>query len=179
MEWREILSYDPLEALQNCGYGNIAYFTQKDLLEIDPGPVQSLWEIGQAKSFTGKQAPEGYWKYPGRKEDDRFPEDYLQIETYRILGFLVEKYGFDRRSPVIRSAADFLLGCQTEVGDLRGIYGNQYSPNYSAAIFELLIKAGYGNEPRVLKGLRWLLSMKQDDGGWSIPLRTIKNIELS
>ena len=30
-----------------------------------------------------------------------------------------------------------------------------------------------------LKGLRWLLSMKQDDGGWSIPLRTIKNIRYS
>lgn len=37
---------------------------------------------------------------------------------------------------------------------------------------ELLIEAGYENDPHILKGFDWLLSIRQDDGGWAIPLRT-------
>jgi hypothetical protein len=38
---------------------------------------------------------------------------------------------------------------------------------------ELLIKAGYDGDPRIEKGFQWLLSMRQNDGGWAIPLRTV------
>ncbi|MFX0036952.1 MAG: hypothetical protein ACFE9I_15080 [Candidatus Hermodarchaeota archaeon] len=37
---------------------------------------------------------------------------------------------------------------------------------------ELLIKAGYQDDPRIEKGFKWLLSVRQDDGGWAIPIRT-------
>jgi hypothetical protein len=69
-----------------------------------------------------------------------------------------------------------LFSYQTEEGEFRGIYGNQYSPNYSASITEFLIKAGYDGV-KIEKSLDWLLSMRQDDGGWAIPLRT-RNREL-
>jgi hypothetical protein len=69
-------------------------------------------------------------------------------------------------------AVDYLFSLQTDEGDFRGIYGKQYSPNYSAGIMELLIKAGYADHPGIQKGFEWLLSMMQDDGGWAIPLRT-------
>ncbi len=36
---------------------------------------------------------------------------------------------------------------------------------------ELLIKAGY-DDNRIEKGFKWLLSMRQNDGGWIIPFRT-------
>jgi len=55
------------------------------------------------------------------------------------------------------------------------MYGNQYSPNYSASITEFLIKAGY-NGVGIKKSLEWLLNMRQDDGGWAIPLRTRNEI---
>ena len=61
----------------------------------------------------------------------------------------------------------------TEEGDFRGIYGMQYTPNYSAAIMELLIKAGYSTDVRTEKGFQWLLSIRQKDGGWAIPLRAV------
>ena len=84
----------------------------------------------------------GAWQYPGGGiAGHRASEDYDQLETFRNLGILVEKYGFDRRHPAIQAAAEYLFSKQTTEGDLRGIYGNQYSPNYSAAMMELLIKA--------------------------------------
>jgi hypothetical protein len=61
---------------------------------------------------------------------------------------------------------------QTEEGDIRGIYGNQYTPNYTAGMLELLVKAGYQNDHRTEKAFQWLCSVRQDDGGWAIPFRT-------
>ncbi|MFA5313301.1 MAG: prenyltransferase/squalene oxidase repeat-containing protein, partial [Methanomassiliicoccales archaeon] len=70
------------------------------------------------------------------------------------------------------AAAEYLLSLQSDDGDIRGIYGDQYSPNYTAASLEMMSKAGYANDPRVLKAYEWLLSIRMDDGGWAIPMRT-------
>jgi len=102
----------------------------------------------------------------------RSQENYDQLETYRQLALLIEKYGFNNQDPVILKAAEFLFSFQTKEGDFRRIYGKQYSPNYSAAIMELQIKAGYTDEPRIEKEFKWLLSVRQDDGGWAVPIRT-------
>lgn len=37
---------------------------------------------------------------------------------------------------------------------------------------ELLIKASYEDDPRIKKGFHWLLSLRQEDGGWVIPFRS-------
>jgi hypothetical protein len=42
---------------------------------------------------------------------------------------------------------------------------------------ELLIKSGYQNDHRIEKGFRWLLSCRQNDGGWAIASRT-KNVKI-
>ena len=109
---------------------------------------------------------------PGAGKRSVGREDYNQIETYRNLGFLVELYGGTHEHAGLVRAAEFLFGCQTSAGDFRGIYGTQYTPNYTAGIMELLIKAGYEKDPRIEKGFQWLLSMRQHDGGWAIPFRT-------
>lgn len=97
---------------------------------------------------------------------------YDLLETYRALGELVEKFGLTRRHPALRQAAEVMLGSQAPDGDLRGIYGAQYSPNYTAGTLELLIKAGYAGDARVERSFAWLLEIRQQDGGWAVPLRT-------
>jgi hypothetical protein len=103
----------------------------------------------------------------------RSRENYDQLETFRQLGVLVEKFGFTRRHAAIERAAERLFSFQSEEGDFRGIYGNQYATTYVGAIMELLVKAGYADDPRIAKGFRWLLETRQHDGGWAIPLRTV------
>jgi hypothetical protein len=170
--WQKKLSYDPLPILLESGCEAVNYFSRRDLLGEAPGPVERLWNLPDAQRITRKQMKNGGWKYPSPTAGVRSTENYDQIETYRNIGFLVETFGYTRRHPAIQKAAEFLFSFQEEAGDFRGIYGTQYSPNYSAAIMELLIKAGYGRDPRIAMGFRWILSIRQQDGGWAIPFRT-------
>jgi hypothetical protein len=173
-EWLRQLKFDPLPQLLSSENKAIVVFTKRDLLEEKVASVETLWGLPFVTRAIGKQQKDGSWKYPGGKPDVRSRQNYNQLETYRILGELVEKYGLKNSNPSIEKAASFLFGFQTEEGDFRGIYGNQYTPNYTAGIMEILVKAGYEEDPRIEKGFRWLLSIRQRDGGWAIPLRTKK-----
>jgi hypothetical protein len=170
-DWLQKLKHNPLTFLTASKNHAIRYFVSRDLLDESVKSIESLWNLPQAISLVRRQQLDGSWKYPaGSKPHLRSSEDYNQLETYRNLGELVEKFGFNKQHATIEKAASFLFLHQTEEGDFRGIYGTQYSPN--SAIMELLIKAGYGADTRIERGFQWLLSMRQDDGGWSIPLRT-------
>ena len=171
--WVEQLSVDPLPVLSRSEGAALRYFMRRDLLDQDPGPVEPLWELEEPKKVLGKQQPDGSWKYPPRK-NARKDEDFDLLQTYRELGKLVEQYGFDRRHPAIERAAEYLFSFQTLEGDILGIFGSQYAPHYTAGMMELLIKAGYGDDPRIDRGFDWYLGTRQEDGGWAWPLRTAK-----
>lgn len=169
-DWKSKLNFDPLPILLSTNSKALLYFVKKVLLD-EVGPIESLWKLEDVQKILNKQQENGSWKYPG-KRDIRSKENYNQLETYRQLGILVEIYGFNNTHLSLDKAAEFLFSFQTDQGDFRGIYGNQYSPNYSAGILELLIKSGYVNDKRIDKGLKWLLSVRQSDGGWAVPIRT-------
>ncbi|MGF7117202.1 prenyltransferase/squalene oxidase repeat-containing protein [Methanobacterium oryzae] len=170
--WQRELKLDPVPNLLSLENKAITYFAKRDLLDERVESIETLWKLRDAEKILRKQQSDGSWEYPGGKGHIRSQENYNQIETYRNLRDLVEKYGFTKKHEAIESAAEFFFRFQTGEGDFRGIYGTQYTPTYTPAIMELLIKAGYENDPHILKGFEWLLSIKQDDGGWAIPLRT-------
>ena len=164
------LKYDPLPTLLEAKNQEIILLAKKDLLNKKI-PVQQLWKLPLPQKIINHQQKDGSWKYPNPKLEIRSQQNYDQVETFRNIGELIEKYGFNQKHPVIQRAAEFMLSFQSKEGDLRGIYGNQYTPNYTAAIMELLIKASVEDD-RIEKGFQWLLSIRQNDGGWAIPLRT-------
>ncbi|MGZ7048295.1 MAG: prenyltransferase/squalene oxidase repeat-containing protein [Methanobacterium sp.] len=170
--WQKELNVDPIPELLKVENESINYFTKRDLLDKKIESIEILWKLPEVEKILKKQQSDGSWKYPGGKRHIRSQENYNQIETYRNLGYLVEKYGFNKKHETIKKAAEFFFRFQTEEGDFRGIYGTQYTTTYTPAIMELLIKAGYENDSHILKGFHWLLSLKQDDGGWAIPFRT-------
>ncbi len=170
--WQRELKVNPVPNLLSLENKAIKYFTMRDLLDKKVESIEILWKLGKVEKILKKQQSDGSWKYPGGKKHIRSKENYNQIETYRNLRELIEKYGFNRDHEAIRKAAEFFFQFQTEEGDFRGIYGDQYTTTYTPAIMELLIKAGYDKDFHIIKGFDWLLSIKQDDGGWAIPLRT-------
>jgi hypothetical protein len=172
-KWLDLLPTNPLPALLAWQNPALTYFVQRDLLDDAVGPVEELWELPQAKRLVEKQQPDGTWPYPGKSYDPVSNANYNLLETYRTLRVLVEMYGFRHTHPALARAAEYVFSCQAAEGDIRGILGNQYMPYYHGAILELLIKAGYAQDLRVLKGLDWLLSMRQADGGWLIPAQQL------
>jgi len=72
----------------------------------------------------------------------------------------------------VGKAAEYIFSFQTPEGDIRGFIGNQYATYYTGYILALLIQAGYVDDPRVEKGMQWLLEMRQNDGGWTVPILT-------
>jgi len=168
--WRRQLRFDALPALLDSGNEALQYFVRRDLLGEEVGPIRGLWQLSGAQKIIRKQQPDGSWIFPGdRKHKDK---NYSLIETWKQFRFLVEEYGFTREDSSTSRAAEFLLSCQTEDGDIRGFIANQYAPYYTGAIMSLLIKAGYEDDLRIERGFRWLLSMRQDDMGWSGPIIT-------
>jgi hypothetical protein len=166
------LKVDPVPILAASKNAAIAFFARRDLLGTAVGPVSTLWDEPAARKIVARQNADGSWRYPGGKDHIRSRANYDQLETFRQVGVLVEKFGVTREHRSMQRAAEFLFSFQTKDGDFRGIYGNQYATTYVGAIVELLVKAGYADDPRIALGFRWLLSMRQNDGGWAIPLRT-------
>ncbi|TET09033.1 MAG: hypothetical protein E3J86_09235 [Candidatus Thorarchaeota archaeon] len=171
-KWRSHLRYDPIPLLGSASDEAIRYQVSRDLFDEEQDSVEHLWETKKAARFLRKQQEDGSWRYPNPKVDIRSIKGYNQVETFRILAILIEKYLLNRNHPAMEKAAEFLFSCQTDEGDFRGVYWNQYTPTYSAAFMELLIKAGYEDDKRIELGLKWLLSIRQEDGGWVIPFRT-------
>jgi hypothetical protein len=132
----EVLAVDPAPLLASSGNAAIAFFARQDLLGPSGDPVGALWDLPEARRVVRKQSQNGSWRYPRGQRSIRSQENYDQLETFRQLGILVEKFGFTRRHPSVERAAAYLLSFQTDEGDLRGIYGNQYATTYVGAILE-------------------------------------------
>jgi hypothetical protein len=168
--WESHLHFDALSPLVESGNKAVALFACRDL-KGQLVQVQDLWQEREAQSLLKKQLPDGFWKYP-TKPGNTAEENLDQYQTFKNLGVLIEKYGFDRIYPAVQKTAEYFFAAQTTEGDFRGIYDKQYTPNYTAAIAELLIKAGYADDRRIKRVFDWLLATRQQDGGWALPFRT-------
>ena len=163
---------DPIEILLASNNSVIEYFTERDLLDKNVEPIKTLWELPEVQKILKKQLPNGSWNYPGKKVNSYPKHHYPLLQTWKEFRILVERYELNKKQPNAKAAAEFLFSCQTKDGDIRGMIGNQYATYYTGAIMAALIKAGYTNDPRIERGFKWLLSMRQEDGAWTIPILT-------
>jgi hypothetical protein len=160
--WAKELRNDPILPLITSNNEAIKYFTKRDLMDQAVFPINTLWSLKQPQAILDKQLPGGYWEYPGKSPDHRL------LQTFKNLQILTYLYGFDIRNKSYSRACEYLFSYQTEEGDIRGFIGNQYAPYYTGIVTALLEKAGYLEDSRIDKALKWLLSMRQEDGGWVI-----------
>lgn len=171
-DWQRQLRFDPLLPLLASDSKALQYMVRRDLLDEQVGSTDCLSELPAVRGILRHQREDGSWAGSGEHKHPAI--NVCLIETWRQFRFLVEQYGLTREHPQVQKAAEYLFSCQTLVGDFRGMLANQYATYYTGAIMAVLIEAGYVDDPRIEKGFQWLLSMRQDDGGWSIPLITHK-----
>jgi len=173
-DWIKFLRYDPFPILLNSGDLAVQHLTRNDLLDERLDTPGILWVLPEVEKIINKQKSSGCWVYPQRGKSAHPTENYDLLQTYRTMGILIEMYGMDKSHPAIARGAEYLLNHQTEEGDIRGIFGSQYAPHYTAGMLELLIKAGFGQDSRIKVSFDWYENTRQDDGGWAWPLRTTK-----
>jgi len=160
---------DALLALQNEA---ITFFARRDLLGETVAPIDSMWALAEPQGMLRKQSADGSWK-GAKKGTLAYPENHATlVATYKAFRMLVERYRFTRKAAPVARAAEYLFSFQTQEGDIRGFIGNQYATYYTGYILSLLMRAGYAEDPRVDKGMQWLLKMRQEDGGWTVPIQT-------
>ena len=167
--WRERLRYDPVDLLADCAYPAIRYYTRRDLLDETVEPIQTLWVFPDPLKLLRHQRCDGSWTLSPNYQEKSPDVNYPLVETFRRLRELVGKHELERSHPAISSAAEFVFTCQTLEGDIRGFYVDQYAPHYTGLYIELLVRAGYGDDPRIKRAIEWLTSHRQGDGGWVYP----------
>jgi hypothetical protein len=164
------LEADPLPALQAADDPALRYWMRRDLLGETSTSLETLWTLPEARALLQIQRPNGSWKWHAKSPSYA---NYDLLETFRTLRILIVQYGMNCSHPQIKRAAEYVFSCQTKKGDIRGLLGNQYMPYYHGMLLELLIRAGYQGDARVISGLEWLLSVRQDDGGWIVPVQAV------
>ena len=171
-EWRRQLGVDVIPSLLSSGNEAVVYFTNRDLLDKPVAPIESVWQLPESQKLLRKQQTDGSWPFTGKKTAVYPPEHHSLVETFKRFRLLVEKYQFNTGHTALANAAEYLFSFQTPEGDIRGFIGNQYATYYTGYVLSLLIMAGYADDPRTEKGMRWLLAMRQNDGGWTVPILT-------
>ncbi len=171
-KWLSTLKVNPIPVLLSSDNKAIQYFTRRDLLDETVEPITNVWQLPEVQRMFKKQQLDGSWKHTGKQTATYPLYHYSLVETWKTYHILVEQYEVTQSHEGAHRAAEFLFSCQTSQGDIRGMLANQYTTYYTGAMLALLIKAGYPNDPRVKKGFDWLLSMRQNDGGWTIPILT-------
>ena len=163
---------DPSSVLAASSNPAIAFFARRNLLGERAGSVRDLWELPESLRIVRRQTSNGSWSSrQGMHHCARRRTTTKSRPTpARDPGRAVR---LDSGAPGDRARRRVLLSFQTSEGDIRGIYGRQYATTYVGAITELLVKAGYADDPRIATTFDWLLAMRQSDGGWAIPMRTL------
>ena len=166
--WIFKFKYDPIRPLLESGNQEVIYFVKRDILDESVESISSIWASSEATKIINKQTSKGYWKSNSSNKKKHPAQNYELLETYRNTNILINMYGLNREHPGIAKAVEYMFSCQTEEGDIRGIIGEQYAPYYNGIIVSNLNCAGYADDPRVERIIQWLLTMRQNDGGWVI-----------
>lgn len=172
--WRKLLKVDPIQLLLSSSNETLTYYVRRDLLGIKDKAAKGIFINKEIDQITKRQQPNGSWIFKSSSVKKYPSINHNLIETFKSLRILVGKYEMENSFEVISRCANYIFSCQTEEGDIRGILGNQYMPYYCGMLIEYLLKAGYKDDDRIERALKWLISSRQNDGGWVIPLQTIK-----
>lgn len=157
---------------------SVRYFTLRDLLKASPGSAEirqarkAIMSRGLVPRILAKQNPGGFW---GRAEDFYVRSKYSgTVWTFILLAAL----GADGSDPRIRRASEFILRCSQDrsSGGFAYMGGIENGGRPSAVVPCLtgnmlwaLIRFGMLDDPRIQRGLDWIVKHLRFDDGRSRP----------
>ena len=169
--WIKILRINPVKKLLSSGDDTLTFYVKRDLLDDFSCKKPHNKEIDR---LINKQQSNGSWIFKS-SSIDKYPSiNHNLVETFKSIRILVGKYEMNKSYEAISKCAEYIFSCQTKEGDIRGILGTQYMPYYCGLFVEYLIRAGYECDGRIESAMKYLILHRQNDGGWVVPLQTVK-----
>ena len=173
-DWRSILKADPTEWLLERENPSVRYFTLTEVLgksENDPAVKETKEDImktGAVPSILATQNKDGYWEGLTRFYTAKYKGTVWQL---LVLGEL----GADGKDERIKKACEFILensqdnesgGFSMNTSASTG--GGRHSeviPCLTGNMVWALIRLGYLKDPRVQRGIDWIVTYQRFDDG--------------
>jgi hypothetical protein len=144
--------------------------TYRLLHEVEGRPAQdpevrkaarAIPREGWGAAILRGQLDEGQWDSPGTSGRDLYLPKYIAT-NWRLL--VLADLGLDRRHRGVARAAELLM--QRESGPKGGLGRSGSEVCFTGNAVRMMVRFGYGEDPRVLQALDWLVRHQKADGGW-------------
>jgi hypothetical protein len=193
--WRARLASDPIPRLLREGSPSVLARIRRDLIDDSEAPgLDEVWGYPEVKALVKKIEKDGSFAPKAQEKALGGPQFAAALATLRGLDRLADlgvRVGDAEPHPEggrkeaaakpprvpkeLQKSVDFLLSSQAGDGGL-GALAITDSPKVPAKMPALhfqgwaissLCRVGFETDPRVEKGLQFLIERRQDDGGWA------------
>jgi hypothetical protein len=177
-DWKSVLKADPTDWLLEKDNPSVRYFTLTQILEKsqDSSEVQEakrdIMVAGVVPKILAKQNAGGYWEEPEKFYTAKYKGTVWQLIILAELG----AHGQDER---VKKACEFILETSQErkSGGFSAwlsvkVGGGRYSgvlPCLTGNMVWSLIRLGYLGDPRVKRGVDWIVKYQRFDDGEAYP----------
>jgi hypothetical protein len=176
--WKSVLKADPVDWLLEKDNPSVRYFTLSQILD----KPQSSSEVQEAKKeimLTGvvpkilsKQSAGGYWEAP-----DKFYTAKYKGTVWQLI--ILAEFGADGQDERVKKACEFILENSQDrtSGGFSAwlsvkVGGGRYSgvlPCLTGNMVWSLIRLGFLGDPRVKRGIDWIVKYQRFDDGEVYP----------
>jgi len=176
--WKSLLKADPTGWLLEKDNPSIRYFTLTDILgkpENDSEVREAkdeIMEVGAVPKILAKQSNEGYWETPKDFYKPKYKGTVWQL-------LILAELGADGKNESIRKACEFILENSQDhessgfsVNSSVKTDGGMHSmvlPCLTGNMIWSLIRFGYLEDPRVQRGIDWIVTYQRFDDGIKEP----------
>jgi hypothetical protein len=178
--WRARLASDPIPRLLREGSPSVLARVRRDLIDDSEAPTaDEIAGYPEVKALLRKLEKDGSYAAKAGDKELGGPKFAKCLATFRSLdrladlGLRVEDKS--KTADPLKKMAHFILDSQDSDGGIGDLVlaenpkgrGKVVAVHFQGWALSALCRAGFENDARVEKGFKFLLSLRQDDGGWA------------
>ena len=178
--WRARLASDPIPRLLREGTPSVLARVRRDLIDDSEAPqADEISGYPEVKALIKKVEKDGSFAPKAPDKELGSPKFGKCLATIRTLdrladlGLRVE--AGSKVADQLGKIADFILSSQESDGGIGDLVlgestkgkGKVVALHFHGWALSALCRAGFESDDRIEKGFRFLLSLRQDDGGWA------------
>jgi hypothetical protein len=136
-----------------------------DRPHIDSDLIAARREIGTkgwAEGLLRLQLPDGQWVTPGTSMEELYRPKYV-VTNWCLLA--LAELGATRSDPRVVKGAELLLRRASDPSD-DNLGGEGSEVCFTGNCVRMMTRFGYGDDPRIVRSIDWLVSAQKEDGGW-------------